>query len=246
MLLIYCERGELFLLDHVPIAGRVVPGKIIREDYPLYPLLATREAVANAICHRDYTTHGRAVAIAMYDDYLEIINPGILHFDITPAKLMKPHESKPWNPIIGSVFYRAGIIEKWGTGTLNIIDWCKENGNPEPAWEVRTQSVITTFLPSAFFATRKMPEESESTEKRPKSRPKSGPKSKPESLEAEVISLLRKKPLTKAEIAHELGHKQISGALKKAFQNLLTQGIITYTIPDKPRSRLQKYKLENP
>ena len=77
------------LLDHVPISGRVVPGKMIREDYPLYPPLATREALANSICHRDYTTPGGAVAIAMYDDHLEIINPGILHFDMTPEKLTK-------------------------------------------------------------------------------------------------------------------------------------------------------------
>jgi ATP-dependent DNA helicase RecG len=124
------RRGESFLLDHVPISGRVVPGKMIREDYPLYPPLATREALANSICHRDYTTPGGAVAIAMYDDHLEIINPGIFHFDMTPEKLTRPHESKPWNPIIASVFYRAGVIEKWGMGTLNIIDWCKENGNP--------------------------------------------------------------------------------------------------------------------
>ena len=43
--------------------------------------------------------------------------------------------SKPWNPIIANVFYRAGIIERWGTGTLNIVDWCAENGNPMPTWQ---------------------------------------------------------------------------------------------------------------
>lgn len=84
------RRSEQFLLDHVPIAGRVVSGKIIREDYPLYPPLSTREAISNAICHRDYAVHGNSVAIAMYDDRLEIINPGIFHFDLTPEKLTRP------------------------------------------------------------------------------------------------------------------------------------------------------------
>ena len=223
------RRCESFLLDHIPISGRVVPGKRIREDYPLYPPLATREALANAICHRDYTIPGGAVAIAMYDDHLEIINPGILHFDMTPEKLAKPHESKPWNPIIASVFYRAGVIEKWGMGTLNIIDWCEGNGNPNPTWEVRAESVVTTFLPSAFFAT------GEISEQRPKLRPKL--------IEEEVVNLLRKGPLSKAEIAELLGHQQVSGGLKKVFQSLFDQGIISYTIPDKPRSKVQKYKL---
>lgn len=237
------RRSESFLLDHVPISGRVVPGKMIREDYPLYPPLATREAIANSICHRDYTTPGGAVAIAMYDDHLEIINPGILHFDMTPEKLSRPHESKPWNPIIASVFYRAGVIEKWGMGTLNIIDWCKENGNPKPTWEVRAESVVTTFLPSVFFATGKTPEELEPP--RPKAGPKLRPKIRPKSLEEEVINLLGKAPLSKAEIAQQLGHQRISGGLKRVFQSLLGQGIITYTIPNKPRSKAQKYKLKN-
>ncbi|WP_075884022.1 ATP-binding protein [Candidatus Protochlamydia sp. W-9] len=144
------------MLDHIPIAGRIVPGKTVREDYPLYPPLALREAVANAICHRDYTTPGGSVAIGMYDDKLEIINPEILYFDITPEKLIRPHESKPWNPIIANVFYRAGIIEKWGMGTLNIIKWCKENRNQNPIWEGRSQSVITTFFLPLFFLLEKI------------------------------------------------------------------------------------------
>lgn len=242
------RRGESFLLDHVPISGRVVPGKMIREDYPLYPPLATREALANSICHRDYTTHGGAVAIAMYDDHLEIINPGILHFDMTPEKLSRPHESKPWNPIIASVFYRAGVIEKWGMGTLNIIDWCNENGNPKPTWEVRAESVVTTFLPSSFFSTGKRPEEQDKAEKvrpdsKPDSKPEWKPESRPESLEDTVLNLLKKGSLSKGELSQALGHKHISGALKKVLISLLKQERITYTIPQKPNSRMQKYKL---
>ena len=234
------RRGELFLLDHVPISGRVVPGKMIREDYPLYPPFATREALANAICHRDYVTPGGSVAVAMYDDHLEIINPGILQFDITPERLVRPHESKPWNPIIANVFYRAGVIEKWGTGTLNIIDWCKSNGNPKPTWEVRAaQSVVTTFFPSAFFATGKMPGDQE----RPKMRPESGPESRPESIEQEILSFLKEIPLSKSEIARKLGHEQISGGLKKALVHLLEEGLVAFTMPEKPNSRLQKYQI---
>ena len=61
---------------------------MIREDQPWYPPRATREALANALCHRDYTIPGGAVA--MYDEHLEITNPGTFHFGITPEKLMEP------------------------------------------------------------------------------------------------------------------------------------------------------------
>ncbi len=141
------RRAESFLMDHVPIAGRVIPGKLVREDQPWYPPRAIREAIANAICHRDYTIPGGAVA--MYDDHLEITNPDAFHFGITTEKLAQPHESKPWNPIIANVFYRAGIIERWGSGTLNILDWCKENGNPPPTWQEQAGSVYVIIRPPA-------------------------------------------------------------------------------------------------
>lgn len=222
------KRGEMFLLDHIPISSRLVSGQMKREDYPLYPPLSIREALANSICHRDYVNPGGSIAIAMYDDHLEIINPGILHFDITPEKLSHPHESRPWNPTIASVFYRAGIIEKWGTGTLSIINYCKENGNPFPKWEIRTESVVTTFLPSLFFSIGE----------------KTRPESRPRSLEDEILSILQDEPLSKNEIAKKLGHTTISSGLKKAIQNLLRKEAIMYTIPEKTSSRLQKYKLK--
>lgn len=145
------RRAEMFLGDHVPIAGRLVPGRMQREDRPLYPPLATREAVANAICHRDYVSHGGSIGVAMYDDRLEIINTGTFHFGMTPEKLKTPHDSHPWNPIIAGVFYRAGIIEKWGSGTLKILDWCREGTCPDPIWEDQEDAVVVTFLPAQPF-----------------------------------------------------------------------------------------------
>ncbi len=227
------RRSELFLLDHIPITGRLIPGKIMRKDYPLYPPLAIREAVANAICHRDYTTPGGAVSIAMYDDHLGIVNPGCLNFDMTPEKLAVPHESKPWNPIVASVFYRAGVIEKWGMGTLSIIEWCQENNNPRPTWEVQTQSVVTTFFPSTIFLKEGMLEEQK--------RPESEPELRPESIEDKLLKLLEKGAVSKSELVKHLGHKHMSGGLKKLLQHLLKGKVIAYTIPKKPNSRLQKY-----
>ena len=78
-------------------------------------------------------------------------NPGTFHFGLTLERLTQAHESRPWNPLIAQVLYRAGIIERWGTGTLNIMDWCRENHALVPTWEVRAGSVVITFLPAVEF-----------------------------------------------------------------------------------------------
>ena len=98
------SSAEAFMRQHNPIAGRVVASHIERVDEPLYPPLAVREALANALCHRDYTLGGGSVAIGIYDDRLEVTSSGTLHFGLTPEKLFEPHESLPWNPLIARVF----------------------------------------------------------------------------------------------------------------------------------------------
>ena len=110
------RSAERFLRDHNPIAGRVVADRMERIDEPLYPPLAVREALANALCHRDYAIGGGSVAVGIYDDRLEVTSSGSLHFGLTPQKLLEPHESLPWNPLIARVFFRRGIIESWGRG----------------------------------------------------------------------------------------------------------------------------------
>jgi ATP-dependent DNA helicase RecG len=85
------HQAQLFLQNHIPIAARVVPDEMERQDRPLYPPLAIREALANAICHRDYTNPGESVSVAMYNDRLEVISPGGLHFGLQPEDLVRPH-----------------------------------------------------------------------------------------------------------------------------------------------------------
>lgn len=226
------QRAEAFFKDHIPIAGKVYPDRFKREDRPLYHPRAFREALANAFCHRDYAVPGASVSVAVYDDRLEVINPGDLHFGITPKALTRPHESRHWNPIIAGVFYRAGIIEKWGTGTLNIMDWCRENGNPPPEWQVRAGAVVLIFKPL-----------SDKTTRQPESQPESEPESTVRALGGKVIQLLSKGPLSKAEISYQLGQKQISGPLNKIIKAMVEEGVLTYIVPEKPNSRIQKYRL---
>ena len=238
------RRAESFLMDHVPIAGRVVPGKMVREDQPWYPPRATREALANALCHRDYTIPGGAVAVAMYDDHLEITNPGALQFGITPEKLTKPHESKPWNPIIANVFYRAGIIERWGTGTLNIIDWCAENDNPEPTWQEQAGSVYVTFLPAILPSVQQVPDKYPTSTRQVEAQVEAQVGAQVEAqVDLDILTVCAEHPLSSSEIATALGHKKLSGNLRKALPRLKEAGFLEYTIPEKPKSRLQKYRL---
>ena len=127
--------AERFLRDTLPIAGRFEPGRFERIDEPLYPPLATREALANALCHRDYSIGGGSIGVAIYDDRLEVTSSGSLHFGLTPDKLFAPHESRPWNPLIAGTFYRRGVIERWGSGTLKIAEQVSAAGLPPPEIE---------------------------------------------------------------------------------------------------------------
>lgn len=144
------QRAERFLRDSLPVAGRVLPGLFERVDDPLYPLLALREALANAFCHRDYSIGGGSVAVAIYDDRLEVTSSGGLHFGLTPAALMAPHESLPWNPLLARVMYRRGLIEQWGRGTLKIVELLEQAGLPRPTIEDAGGCVTVRFLPMRY------------------------------------------------------------------------------------------------
>ena len=99
-----------------------------------YPKDAVREALLNAISHKDYA-YGYPIQISVYDDKLMIWNEGKLPENWTVEKLLQKHSSKPHNPDIANAFFRAGYIEAWGRGTIKIIEQSKKHGLPTPEFK---------------------------------------------------------------------------------------------------------------
>jgi len=144
-------RADRFLRDHLPIAGRIVPNLFEREDDPLYPPAALREALANALVHRDYSIVGGSVGVAIFDDRTEITNSGSLPEGLTVDDLYVKHESIRRNPLIADVFYKRGIIEQWGRGTLKIVELCEQAGHPKPEFDDVGGAVVVRFRPSEYY-----------------------------------------------------------------------------------------------
>lgn len=144
------SEAQRFLRQHLPVAGRIVPNLFERVDDPLYPLEALREALANAICHRDYASASGSLGLAIYDDRLEISNTGRLHFGLTPKDLFRRHVSRPWNPLIAEVFFRRGLVELWGRGTLKMGELTEKAGLAAPDFEEQTGAVVVRFRPAHY------------------------------------------------------------------------------------------------
>ena len=109
-----------------------------------YPIEAIREAITNAICHRDYKIASN-VQVRIFDDRLEVWGCGPLLEPLTVEDLKKEHRSILRNPTIAKCFFLIKFIEKWGTGTNRIIEKCIEHGLPEPLFEETSGSLVVTF-----------------------------------------------------------------------------------------------------
>jgi len=123
----------------------VITGKPQRDEIWDYPLEALREAVINAICHRDYSEPSD-IQIKIFDDSIHIWNPGGLPFDLTIDDLLDPaHSSKPRNKLIAQVFYDMALIERYGSGIQRMIADCVKAGLPEPDFEEKFGGFTITF-----------------------------------------------------------------------------------------------------
>lgn len=139
------REGMAFLERTMPLGARFPAGRVFREDrFPLPPD-ALREILLNAVMHRDYSHYSGYVAIAVFDDRIEIQSYGRLPSGITVAELLGPHKSKPTNPLVAEAFHRTGAVEVWGRGTNRVIALCREHGAPAPSFEERQGFLVVTF-----------------------------------------------------------------------------------------------------
>lgn len=137
------ERSVGFVLEHIPMKVYLA-GKPEREEKYEYPQDAIREAIINAICHRDYEESGN-VQVRIFDGRIEIWGCGPLPDPLTPEDLKKKHKSIPRNPLIAKCFFLIKFAEQWGTGTNDIISMCLEWGLPDPLFEEIAGNFVITF-----------------------------------------------------------------------------------------------------
>jgi predicted HTH transcriptional regulator len=128
----------------ISMAAEIVPTQIERQERWEYPLEALREAIINATCHRDYRDSGN-VQVRIFDDRVEVWSPGLLPEGITIKDLYRTHNSRPRNHRIARAFFLIRYIEYWGTGTLRMINLCRDAGLPAPEFTEVSGAVVVTF-----------------------------------------------------------------------------------------------------
>ena len=137
------DAGMTFLFKHLSQSAKIVGFK--KEEQLEIPAEALREALTNALCHRQLEKYNLTPSIAVYDDRVEIENPGRLPLDLTPDTIKSSHASYPYNPLIAEVLYRSSFLESWGSGVSRMVDACKAQGVPEPEYEVNGGFVRIVF-----------------------------------------------------------------------------------------------------
>lgn len=147
------ERAVSFIEKH---ATRAITIHRVRHSVKWsIPQHAVRESIVNAVVHADYSQHGSPIRIAIYDDRIEIENPGLLRFGLTVSDI-KSGISKLRNRTIGKIFNLLGLIEQWGSGIQRIMSSCQKSGLPQPLFqEIATHFRVTLFtVPQSSHAQR--------------------------------------------------------------------------------------------
>lgn len=218
-----------FIKKHINKAY-IITGRPQREERWDYPLNAIRELVINTIIHRDYTSPVDSI-IKVYDDKIELFNPGKLPDGLTITKLLKgDYVSIARNKKIAEAFKSAGLIEKYGSGIKRILNGFKEYGLPTPEFREMSGGFMVTVYNKTEQVTEQVAEQA--TEQVTKQ------------VERLLFSL-RGKTLSSSVLMRKLGLSHRPTFLYNYIRPAIQYRLIEMTIPGKPPSGLQRYRLTN-
>ena len=237
------------------------------------PVEVIREAIVNAVVHRDFTSTS-SVQIMLFADRMEIWNPGRLPPSLTIEKLREPHGSVPTNRLLAQSMFLAEYIESMGTGTLDMIRRCEEAGLPEPEFRMEDMFKVTIRRVLTYERTLRSHPQRSLLEQIPAFRyerirmrnlrahqhfdpsdsagggddgqdatPQDPDKTPTSTQQVENLIRCLDGECTRAEILQRLGLRDRSNLAKEYLHPAIAKGLVVMTIPDKPRSSKQRYRL---
>ncbi len=199
------------------------PSTGVREDRTDYPITAVREAIINALVHRDYSIHteGMPIQIIMYEDRMEIKNPGGIYGRIKVDQLGKMQPDTR-NPVLASALETLRITENRYSGIPTIRKEMEKYNLKEPKFADERGSFIVTFYKADRI-----------------------PKTEPEIESINNLLIFCKTPRTRKEISEYLGLSSVAYAIQTYVMPLVESGMLKMTNPEKPRSSKQLFYSEN-
>jgi ATP-dependent DNA helicase RecG len=215
----------------LPLSARFPKGAINREDRLPVPAEALREIVINAVIHRDVSNPSSYVAIAVFDDRIEIHSIGDFPMGIRAELLTQEHRSIPRNPLIAGAFHRTGAIEVWGRGTNRVVEACVAHGIAEPTFAEASGAVTVTFKAEVVVGPRDLVPGGHQV----------GTKSALSPHQVQVLDLACV-PRALAELMVPSGRTDRTKFRDQVLAPLLEAGLLAMTIPSKPRSSKQQYR----
>ncbi len=226
-------REAIAWLDRtLPLSARFPKGSILREDRLPVPAEALREIIINAVIHRDVSNPSSYVAIAVFDDHIEIHSIGSFPTGIRAELLSQEHRSIPRNPLIAGAFHRTGAIEVWGRGTNRVIEACRAYGIADPTFTEVSGAVTVIFKAEVVAEARDLVPGGHQV----------GTKSALSPYQVQVLELADV-PRALAELMGPSGRTDRTKFRDQVLRPLLEAGLLEMTIPDRPRSSKQQYRI---
>ncbi len=165
------------------------------ERFPV-PYEALREAVLNALVHRDYSVPA-PIQIRVYENKLKIWNPAVLPEEWSLKTLLGAHASHPYNPDVANAFFRSGEIESWGRGIERIFSACRSSDSPPPSIQLEGHDLWVEFPFSDNYL--------DTMRGKVSSKGSATQETTQETTQEKIVLLLKKKPsITRRELAQEL------------------------------------------